>query len=212
MHNLHRIRFLVIVGFANIRIFSEPFQHLYTNMNKRNRLLSFLLATIGCSGIASLTLSAPSVLAGQKPECYMIDESGQLIDLSSLCNSSSHPEQATTERSSFSSNRLTPKSGSSVVEQLIGGINQTTSVPLLYSNSLPIGFSVGSTSSLPLLFAGSVPVAYESFSNLAYTSPTFWVRSFQETEATRSASFVELATLVNLLQQGKPLIFIYRYE
>jgi hypothetical protein len=174
-------------------------------MNKRERVFSLCLATVSWLGIASLTLLAPSAMAGQKPECYMLEESGKLIDLSSLCNSSSRREKTTTERS-------TPTIGSSVVEQPIGGINYTTTVPLVYTNPLPVGLSLGSASSVPLVFAGSVPVAYESFSNLAYTSPTFWVRSFQETAATRSGSFGDLPTLVNLLQQGKPLIFIYRYE
>jgi hypothetical protein len=174
-------------------------------MNKRERVFSLCLATVSWLGIPSVTLSAPSAMASQTPECYMIDESGKLIDLSSLCNSSSHRERATTERS-------TPTSGSSVVEQPLSEIDYTASVPLVYNNPLPIGFSLGSASSFPLLFAGSVPVAYESFSNLAYTSPTFWVRSFQETASTRSGSFRELSTLVNLLQQRKPLIFIYRYE
>lgn len=180
-------------------------------MNKRERLLSLLLATIGCLGITSLTVSTPSAMADRKPECYAIDESGQSIDLSYLCNSSSLQKQARIERSS-PSQQSTPTSGSSVVEQPIGGINYTASVPWVYTNPLPIGLSVGSASSFPLLFAGSVPVAYESYSNLAYTSPTFWVRTFQETAATRSASFSDLPTLVNLLQQKKPLIFIYRYE
>ncbi len=161
-------------------------------MNKRERFLSVSLATMSCLGIASVSWLAPSAIASQQPECYMIDESGQLIDLSSLCNSSSQTEQAVTERSILEE--------TTSVEQPISDPNYAISAPLVDSNLLPRGF------------ANSVPIAYEGFSNVVYTSPRFWVRSFQETAGSRSASFTELPTLINLLQQGKPLIFIERHE
>ena len=46
------------------------------------------LLTIFLTGLGSLAVFTPKAIAQERPECYIIDDSGELTDLTDICNAS----------------------------------------------------------------------------------------------------------------------------
>ena len=157
-------------------------------MSKLRQTIPIALTALGLSVVTSLT---PKAIAGEKPECFMIDVSGKYTDLSHLCDSSSKTKQATTKQSSSST------------EQPISSSN--------YSNCTPAGYS-NAINYLPAapLVPGLTPVAYLNtrFSNTAYASPRMLVRRFRQSGS--QAPNTNVLSISNLIQQRRPVVILNR--
>ena len=169
-------------------------------MSKLSQTFSIAITTLGLSVVTSLTSQA---IAREQPKCFMIEESGQFIDLSSLCDYQPQKKQSN------------PKKSSASIEQPTSNCYDSNPVPLISDNS------VNPLPSSPLAFTASTPVAYINTpsSSTAYTSPTFLVRRFREPGFTSSNSINRARSILTILRQRlsflelkKSVLIIKRYK
>ncbi len=169
-------------------------------MSKLSQTLSIAITTLGLSVVTSIT---PQAIAREQPKCFMIDESGRFIDLSSLCDYQPQKKQPN------------PKKSSTSIEQPTSSSNDSNSVPLISDNS------VNPLPSSPLAFTASTPVAYINTpsSSTAYTSPTFLVRRFRESGFNSSNSISRASSILTILRQSlsflelkQSVLIIKRYK
>ena len=162
-------------------------------MSKLSKTLPVAITTLGLSVVTSLT---PQAIAQEQPKCFMIEESGQFVDLSYLCDSLPRKKRPTTKKSSSS------------IKQPISSYNYSN-FPFLSSNN-----SFNFLPSPPLVFAGFTPVAYINTrsSNTAYTSPTFLVRRFKLSGSRSSNSINRSRSIFPLVGQRQSIVIITRYK
>ncbi|AFZ34340.1 hypothetical protein Sta7437_0749 [Stanieria cyanosphaera PCC 7437] len=165
-------------------------------IKKLNQVIGICLVTLG---LTTATL-IPQARAEKKPECFMINESGTLVDLTSLCNSSTPKQPQTEQKYSASTPQTTVQN--SVFPSFPGFV------------SLGSANTINSSASNPVVFASSTPVAYltSPSSSTVYTSSNFLVRRFQESGFNSSDPLTELLPILNLLENNRTLVIITRYE
>jgi hypothetical protein len=167
-------------------------------MNKLRQIFGVASATLSLLGLNSTVLLSPAS-ANEQPECFMLEQSGKLVDLTSLCNST----------------KKQPKAGASYSAAVERSTSQKSSLPVLPSIS-PISSvnSINSTESAPIVFASTTPVAYINTpsSSTVYASPTLYVRRFQQSGFITSDPLTRLRPFLNILETEEPLVVIIRYE
>ncbi len=173
-------------------------------------IYKFLLA-IFVTSLSSIGALIPEVAAQERPKCYLIDNSGQLTDLTDICNVSEKqlPETDSNNSEAQNSNNQSNNNNNNIIIDsglLDTGLSLDHSTYILGENS--IASKQGSFESAYYVDNGT-GTDYTAYIRRYKTTPTSMTR---QTIREQAFQFDAPNSLTAVLRQGRKVPFIiYRY-
>lgn len=150
------------------------------------------------------------VIAKERPKCYLIDESGQLTNLTDICNAS-RPQDATVETANNEGLNIINNNSNVVgTEPLTDGLSVDDNVYFLGEDSVPVNLSSINSS---YYIDNEIGIDYTAYIRRYRVSPTSLARQSVRERVFQFDIDVEPSNLTSILRRGQsrtPFI-IYRY-
>lgn len=167
------------------------------------------LLTIFLTSLGSLSVLASTTIAQERPECYIIDSSGQLTDLTDLCNVSQKrspdPEAATNEGLNIINNNNNNVGGGEASGTRPG---TTSSSSVVVGDNLALELSSGDSSSF---IDNEIGVDYTAYIRRFKVAPVATVRNDLREEAFQFDTDRDSLTSILRQSRGRLPFLIYRY-
>ncbi|WP_319421110.1 hypothetical protein [Pleurocapsa sp. FMAR1] len=168
------------------------------------------LLTIFLTSLSLIGVLTPIAVAQERPKCYLIDNSGQLTDLTDICNASQKRSPETDPATSESQNIINNNNNISIDSQpLDPGLSVDDNVYILGDNNLPVESSFIDSS---YYIDNGIGTNYTAYIRSYQVSPTSLVRETLREQVFQFGTYPNSITSTLRQGRGRVPFIIYRYQ
>ncbi|GAB4548195.1 MAG: hypothetical protein Tsb0014_42950 [Pleurocapsa sp.] len=170
-----------------------------------------LLLTVFLTSLSYLGAIAPIAMAQEPPECYMIDDSGQLTDLTDICNVSEKRSLDSAPTSNTNEGVNVINNNNNIIGSKAFGTKFTEDNNLYILGENDFSFDSGFIDSLYYIDNG-IGMDYTAYVRKYRTSPTSITREASRKQAFQFDDYPRSLTSILRRGQSRLPFLIYRYR